>query len=101
MGCRIVTAGTIGHGPRYLDLWFEHVLRNRHSYPILNFADAHAVAGSFRYFGKGVNLEAADRMVCCYKFKSTGDYRAVYGDLTVKDVNPRDRVSPTDSCHAC
>jgi outer membrane lipoprotein-sorting protein len=81
---------------RYLDLWFEHVVRNHHSYPILDFADAYAVPGSFRYLGKGVKLGAADRIVCWYKLKSTGTYRAVYGDLTVKDVDPKELPLPVE-----
>ena len=74
---------------RYLDLWRKHVLGNRHSYPIWDFAKEYAVPGSFRYLGKGVKLGSGDRIVCWYKLKSTGTYRAVYGDLTVKDVEPR------------
>jgi outer membrane lipoprotein-sorting protein len=79
---------------RYLALWAKHVLRDRHSYPIRDFAEEYAVAGTFRYIGKGVKLASSDRPVCWYKLKSTGRYRAIYGDLTVKDVSPEDLPLP-------
>ncbi|MHB0958166.1 MAG: hypothetical protein ACYC6N_04300 [Pirellulaceae bacterium] len=79
----------------FLDLWLMHI-SNRHSYPIWDFADQYAVPGSFQYLGKGVKLGSADRIVCWYKLKSTGTYRAVFGDLTVKDVTPKDLPLPVD-----
>ena len=81
---------------RFLDLWLKHAVKNRHSYPIWDFADEYAVRGSFRYLGKGVKLGNGDRFVCWYKLKSTGTYRAVYGDLTVKDVAPGDLPLPVE-----
>jgi hypothetical protein len=74
---------------RFLDLWRKHVGKH-HSYPIWDFSDECAVRGTFQYLGKGVKLGSGDRIVCWYKLKSTGTYRAVYGDLTVKDVAPKD-----------
>ena len=74
---------------RFLDLWSKHVGK-RHSYPIWDFSDEYAVRSTFQYLGKGVKLGSGDRIVCWYKLKSTGTYRAVYGDLTVKDVAPKD-----------
>ena len=49
------------------------------------------VENSFRYLGKGVKLGDKDRIVCWYKLKGAKDpntCRAVYGDLSVKDVAP-------------
>ncbi len=44
----------------------------------------------------GVKLGSADRIVLFYRLKSTGTYRAVYGDLTVKDVKPEDLPLPVE-----
>ena len=57
------------------------------------------VKGSFRYLGKGVKLGDKDRIVCWYKLKNAKDprtYRAVYGDLSVKDVAPEALPLPVD-----
>jgi hypothetical protein len=43
-----------------------------------------------------VQLGSADRIVMFYKLKNTGKYRAVYGDLTVKDVEPKDLPLPIE-----
>jgi hypothetical protein len=55
------------------------------------------VENSFRYLGKGVKLGDKDRIVCWYKLKgakSPSTYRVVYGDLSVKDVAPKDLPLP-------
>jgi hypothetical protein len=65
--------------------------------PVGHFIYDQAVDGSFQYLGKGASVGEAGRLVCWYKVKSTGKYRAVYADLAVKDVIPDDlplRVSP-------
>jgi hypothetical protein len=64
--------------------------------PVSRFIDDNTVAGSFRYVGVGVNLGGADRIVCWYKLKTTDKYRAVFGDLTVRDVAPEDLPLPVD-----
>jgi outer membrane lipoprotein-sorting protein len=69
------------------DLESKH-LRNGNGVVMASFANEYTVGGRFRYLGKGVKLGSADRIVMFYKLKSTGTYRAIYGDLTVKDVNP-------------
>ena len=68
--------------------------RNRNSYVVWSFAEVYAEPGSLQYMGKGVKLGSADRIVCWYKLKSTGKYRAVFGDLSVKDVDPKDLPLP-------
>ncbi|MGO9114888.1 MAG: LolA family protein [Thermoguttaceae bacterium] len=78
---------------RYLDLDAKQFM-NRHKLPIRDFANEYAVPGTFRFIGNGVKLGSSDRLVCWYKLKSTGRYRAVYGDLTVKDVSPEDLPLP-------
>ena len=55
------------------------------------------VEKSFRYLGKGVKLGDKNRIVCWYKLKDTEDpttYRVLYGDLSVKDVAPKDLPLP-------
>ena len=64
---------------------------------VVNFAasvEQVAVPGTFTYIGKGVKLGDASRIVCWYKLKETGKYRAIYGDLSVKDVQPADLPLP-------
>ena len=75
---------------------FNEYRASRHYYPANStaafddFVKEETVLDSFGYLGKGVQLGAADRIVCWYKLKSTGKYRAVYGDLQVKDVKAED-----------
>jgi hypothetical protein len=82
-------------GQKLFDLEYKHLL-NRNSPVMPSFANEYTVGGRFRYLGKGVRLGSADRIVLFYKLKSTGTYRAVYGDLTVKDVNPKDLPLPVE-----
>jgi len=64
--------------------------------PVSRFINDHTVQNSFRYVGVGVKLNSADSIVCWYRLKSTGKYRAVFGDLTVKDVAPKELPLPVD-----
>ena len=80
---------------KLIELVYEH-MRNRNGQPILDFVDGFAVAGSFRYLGKGVRLGSSDRIVLVYKLKSTEQYRAVFGDLTVRDVSPDELPLPVE-----
>lgn len=45
-----------------------------------------------RYTGKGVQLGQADRPIFRYRPQGSTTYRVIYGDLTVKDVEP-DRIA--------
>jgi len=56
------------------------------------FLYSNTVEDTFMYVGKGVTLGDKDkhRIVCWYQLKSTNKYRAVYGDLSVRDVDPKD-----------
>ena len=58
--------------------------------PLGHFLQDQTVKDSFRYLGKGVKLGHKDRIVCWYRLKGAKTYRAVYGDLSVKDVAPED-----------
>lgn len=58
--------------------------------PVAFFIRNNTVPDSFRYLGRGVPLGSPNRLVCWYRLKSNGALRAIYGDLTVKDVQPED-----------
>lgn len=62
--------------------------------PVWHFIEDQTVEGSFQYLGKGSSIGDAGRIVCWYRVKSTGKYRAVYANLTVKDVTPDDLPLP-------
>jgi len=63
---------------------------------IEEFREEETAQGTFRYAGTGVKLGAADRIVCWYQLKTNGKYRAVYGDLTIKDIDPKQLPLPLD-----
>lgn len=71
-----------------VELMEKFVMRYLDEGPVGQFIVDHTEPKTFRYIGKGVKLGEADRIVCWYKLKQTGRYRAVYGDLKVKDVTP-------------
>jgi outer membrane lipoprotein-sorting protein len=80
---------------KLIDLTYKHML-DQNSIPIWDFAEDNTVTGSFRYVGKGVKLGSPDRIVCWYKLRGTGTWRAVFADLTVKDVAPTDLPLPVE-----
>jgi hypothetical protein len=57
-------------------------------FPTDHFISNHTEADSFRYLGKGIKLGDKDHIVCWYKLKGATNYRAVYGNLTIKDLPP-------------
>lgn len=64
--------------------------------PTGHFVKDHTVKGSFRYLGKGVKLGDKDRIICWYKPKGSNTYRAVYGDLSIKDIALEDLPLPVE-----
>jgi hypothetical protein len=54
--------------------------------PIPKFIDDHAVPESFHYVGSGIKLGESDRMVGWYKQRTSQTWRAIYGDLTARDI---------------
>lgn len=62
-------------------------LREIYQSPITKFLDDHAMPESFRYVGSGIKLGEKDRLVGWYKLKATKSLRAIYGDLTVRNIN--------------
>jgi len=78
---------------QYETLAHKHLLDRNHV-PMSRFAEETAEPRTFRYLGKGVKLGMGERVVCFYKLQGAGKYRAIYGDLSVKDVDPRDLPLP-------
>ena len=60
------------------------------------FVEDCTIEKSFRYLGKGVKLGDKNRIVCWYRLKGARTYRVLYGDLSVKDVAPKDLPLPVD-----
>lgn len=80
---------------KYLAAWRQNMLEGNRA-PVRDFIVAYTAASSFRYMGKGVQLGDKDQIVCFYKLRSTGSYRAVYGDLRVAEVNVSDLPLPVE-----
>jgi hypothetical protein len=80
---------------QYMKVAHRHMLDGNRR-PVQDFADEFAEARSFRYLGKGLKLGSGDQIVCFYKLKSTGKYRALFGDLRVADIDPRRLPMPVD-----
>src|SRR5262249_807457 len=68
------------------DLRMKFALRQIHLVPLRVFVDDHVAPDSFHYVGSDVRVGSADQIVCWYKFRNATKYRAVFGDLSVKDV---------------
>jgi len=56
--------------------------------PVLQFVEDHAEPDSFHYVGAGAKVGQADRLLCWYTTKGATKPRAVFGDLSVRDVSP-------------
>ena len=82
---------------KFIDTRDRYSREGLNSMPTGHFHRDHTVEGTWRYLGKGVKLGDKDRIVCWYKLKDAKDaetYRVVYGDLSVKDVAPKDLPLP-------
>ena len=62
--------------------------------PMHVFITQQITEGSWKYLGKGVKLGDRDRIICWYRPKGSRTYRVVYGDLSVKDIEPQDLPLP-------
>lgn len=80
---------------QYLKAARQHFMDSDTWAPMMAFADSFTEARTLRYLGKGIEMGNKDRIVCYYKLKSTKAYRAVYGDLSVKDIDPSELPLPT------
>ena len=71
---------------RVAELVKKVMIRYGTSFPLMRYVQDHTIPGSFRYIGKGVTLGEKDRIVCWYQLKTTKNYRAIFGDLSIKDI---------------
>ena len=62
--------------------------------PMHVFITQQIAEGSWKYLGNGVKLGDKDRMIGWYRPKGSRTYRVVYGDLSVKDIEPADLPLP-------
>ena len=81
---------------RLLDTQNRYMMANINEMPVAYFLRERAVNDSFRYLGKGVKLGDKERIVCWYRLKGAVDYRAVYGDLSIKDMRAEDLPLPVE-----
>lgn len=69
-----------------IDIQDKFMMREIYRSPVKQFEDDHTVPKSFHYVGSGVKVGQADRMVCWYKLLKSSKFRALFGDLSTKDV---------------
>lgn len=70
----------------------KHML-NRNLPLVRSFIKGNVVPGSFHYAGDGVKLGDSNALVCWYKDKQSGKFRAIYGDLSAKEIKEQDLPS--------
>jgi len=75
---------------KLLDMKDRYMLANLNMGPFNHFIMDHTVKDTWRYIGKGIKLGDKDRIVCWYKPNGATKYRAVYGDLSVRDIAAED-----------
>jgi hypothetical protein len=64
----------------------KFMMRGIYRAPVLQFVDDQTAPSSFHYVGAGVRVGQADRLVAWYRLRNGTKYRAIYGDLSVRDV---------------
>ncbi|MBC7818342.1 MAG: hypothetical protein IAG10_15760 [Planctomycetaceae bacterium] len=69
-----------------IDIRDKIMMREIYRSPVKQFEEDQTTAGSFHYVGSGVKVGQADKIVGWYKLRNATKYRAVYGDLSIKDV---------------
>jgi len=62
------------------------MMRGIYRSPVKQFEEDQTESNSFHYVGAGVKVGQADRLVAWYRYRNGTKYRALYGDLSVKDV---------------
>jgi hypothetical protein len=67
---------------------------NGNGFPFWDFLEQNTVVENFKYVGKGVKLGSSDIIILWYQLKTTGQFRAVYGDLTIQDISSDDLPIP-------
>jgi outer membrane lipoprotein-sorting protein len=74
--------------------FFQNVVKGNID-PINRYIEQHQLGDSFRYFGKGVRL-GQQRIVCCYRLPGASDYRAIYGDLQIRNLAASELPLPVE-----
>ena len=69
-----------------IDIRDKIMMREIYRSPVKQFEEDQTTPDSFHYVGSGVKVGQAERIVGWYKFRNATKYRAIYGDLSVKDV---------------
>ena len=69
-----------------IDIRDKIMMREIYRSPIKQFEEDHTAPNSFHYVGSGVKVGQADRIVGWYKLQTATKHRAIYGDLSIKDV---------------
>ena len=62
-------------------------MREIYQPPVRRFLEDHAVPDSFQYVGAGATLGKADRIICWYQLRGASNFRAIYADLAIRDIN--------------
>lgn len=64
----------------------KFLMREVYRSPVRQFVEDHTEPGSFHYVGAGAKVGQADRILCWYTTRGGTKHRAVFGDLSVRDV---------------
>jgi len=71
-----------------IELHDKFLTREVYQSPVRQFVEDHTEANTFHYVGAGIKVGQANRILCWYTIKGATKPRAVYGDLSVRDVSP-------------
>jgi hypothetical protein len=63
------------------------LIREVYAPPLRRFVEDHTEPGSFHYVGAGARVGQADRILCWFTTKGTTKHRAVFADLSFRDVD--------------
>jgi hypothetical protein len=66
----------------------KFLMREVYRSPVRQFVDDHTEPGSFQYVGAGARVGDAGRIVCWFQTRGGARLRAMYGDLSVRDISP-------------
>ncbi len=73
-----------------IDIRDKIMMREIYRSPVKQFEEDQTTANSSHYVGSDVTVGQSDRLVGWYKLRNATKYRAVYGDLSIKDVTESD-----------
>ena len=75
----------------------KFLLREIYRPPFRQFVDDQTASGSFRYVGAGARIGNAGQIICWFTPRGATKPRAIFGDLSIRDVNTSDL--PFDPSH--